>query len=235
MKPSKTSTTFISFKELKSLFEKGHFKSSPDPIPKKVKKTKKQANPENDKRLFMEAMAGVQKISKKGVIEYFIKKRPKKRMENNDEAETLMQLNNLVKHGEGFIIADTPEYIEGAGLGTHPEFPKRLHRGDFSIQAHIDLHGLNVKDAHFAFENFLKDAVKSGKKGVLIIHGRGLSSPAKPVLKTKVHEWLTSGPWRKWTIAFTSARSYDGGAGASYVLLRQRPLTKRFRKKDKVR
>lgn len=231
MKSSKTSVTFKSFKELKSLIGNRNFRFSSHPKVNPTKKTQEKPDPENDRKLFREAMAGVQKISKKGIIENVTKKRPPKRMANKDETETLMQLNNLVKHGEGFIIADTPEYIEGKGVGTHPEFPKRLHRGDFSIQAHIDLHGLNVKDAHGAFEKFLKGAVKSGKKGVLIIHGRGLSSPAKPVLKTKVHEWLTSGPWRKWIIAFTSAKSYDGGAGATYVLLRQRPLTKRFRKK----
>ena len=235
MKPSKTSVTFKSLKDLKSLLEDRSFKLSSNPKVKPIKNTDIKLDHENDHRLFMEAMAGVQKISKKGKIENSAKKKPPKRIKNNDEAETLKQLKNLVKHGEGFIIADTPEYIEGKGYGTHPEFPRRLHRGDFSIQAHIDLHGLNVNDAHSAFEKFLKEAVKSGKKGVLIIHGRGLSSPAKPVLKTKVHEWLTSGPWRKWIIAFTSARSYDGGAGATYVLLRQRPLTKRFRKKHKAR
>jgi DNA-nicking Smr family endonuclease len=73
----------------------------------------------------------------------------------------------------------------------------------------------------------------AGKRSVLIVHGRGLSSPSKPVLKAKVYEWLTSGQWRKWVIAFSSARSYDGGTGATYVLLRQRPLTKRFRKRTK--
>jgi DNA-nicking Smr family endonuclease len=44
-----------------------------------------------------------------------------------------------------------------------------------------------------------------------------------------VSQWLSSGHWRKWVVAFTSARMCDGGAGASYVLLRRRPLTKRHR------
>jgi len=52
-----------------------------------------------------------------------------------------------------------------------------------------------------------------------------------PVLKSKVYQWLTSSPWHKWVVAFTSARLCDGGAGATYVLFRTRPLTKRFRKK----
>jgi len=79
----------------------------------------------------------------------------------------------------------------------------------------------------------LNKSIVAGRRAVLIIHGRGLSSPHEPVLKTKVYQWLTSAPWHKWVIAFTSARLCDGGAGATYVLLRQQPLTKRFRKNKK--
>ncbi|NVM24064.1 MAG: Smr/MutS family protein [Desulfobacterales bacterium] len=146
------------------------------------------------------------------------------------EAEALARLEDLVGGGDGFIISDTPEYVEGIGYGVDPEVAKRLHRGDFSIQAHIDLHGLWVADAREAFEQFFKEAILSGKRAVLVIHGRGLSSPAEPVLKAKVKEWLTCGPWRKWVIAFTSARACDGATGGTYVLLRQRPATKRYRK-----
>jgi len=88
---------------------------------------------------------------------------------------------------------------------------KRLHRGEYSIQAFVDLHGLLAGDAKEVFERFLKWAVTTGKTGVLIIHGRGLSSPSEPVLKKKVVEWLTQGPWRKWVAAYSSARICDGG------------------------
>ena len=39
-----------------------------------------------------------------------------------------------------------------------------------------------------------------------------------------------AGVWRKWILAFTSARLCDGGTGATYVLLRERPYTKRYGK-----
>jgi DNA-nicking Smr family endonuclease len=81
----------------------------------------------------------------------------------------------------------------------------------------------------------MREAVATGKRAVLIIHGRGLSSPALPVLKTRVAEWLTTGYWRKWVVAFTSARRCDGGSGASYVLLRRNPLPKRLRKHQRGR
>jgi len=143
------------------------------------------------------------------------------------EDEALAALRELVRNGKGFVVADTPEYIEGAGYQGSIGLARRLHRGDFSIQAHLDLHGLNVEEAREALDLFLKESVTSGRKAVSVIHGRGLSSPADPVLKNKVIEWLTSGPWRKWVIAYASARACDGGAGATYVLLRRRPYSRR--------
>jgi DNA-nicking Smr family endonuclease len=193
-----------------------------------------QDDPDTDLDMFKKAMADVKKISRGNCLEKIPTKKTPSRFQNTTEAEILMRLENLVKHGTGFVVADTPEYMEGSERDVNPEITKRLHRGDFSVQGHIDLHGLNVDDAHQAFEAFLRQSIAMGKRVVLIIHGRGLSSPAEPILKTKVYEWLTSGPWRKWVMAFSSARWCDGGAGATYVLLRQRPFSKRFSKKWKT-
>ncbi|MCU0559038.1 MAG: Smr/MutS family endonuclease [Desulfobacterales bacterium] len=148
------------------------------------------------------------------------------------EADALDRLAQLVACGEGFRVADTPEYMEGVGCQAPPGITRRLHRGDFAVQAHLDLHGLNAGEAQAAFESFVRQSLLAGKRSLLVIHGRGLSSPADPVLKSKLIQWLTRGPWRKWVIAFTSARLCDGGVGASYVLLRRRPLTKRHRRQD---
>ncbi len=247
MKTSKSSGTFRPFEGLKALLKSKSLKLGPYSVdddkvhPKtrdrqhSVSKTadSKVVKPayENEKKLFLEAMSGVKPIPREDRVERNTTIRLTIGPDNDSEAETLLRLNNLVKFGKGFIVADTPEYIEGTGYRVNPEFAKRLHRGDFSMQAHIDLHGLGVEDARDAFEKFFKDSITTGKRAVLIVHGRGLSSPDKPVLKTKVVEWLTCGPWRKWVIAFSSARSCDGGAGATYVLLRSRPITKRYRKR----
>jgi DNA-nicking Smr family endonuclease len=185
----------------------------------------------SEESAFSEAMEGVKPIARD---KYFTRENAAAHRPDycapQPEEKVIQQLDNLVKYGEGFIISKTPEYIEGIGSGIPPEFAERLHRGDFSIQAHLDLHGLNVAQAKEAFENFLKWALKTGKQGVLIIHGRGISSPGDPVLKTKVKEWLTRSHWRKWIIAFTSAQSYDGGAGATYILLRRRLQRKQLKK-----
>ena len=250
MKTSDTTGIFRPFEELKDLLEKKLLKpglSSDDNFSNisgetRVKKTgvlKSDNNiddtsaPLNERELFLEAMADVEPIHREDRIEPNGMPCISIDSENDTDKEALQQLNNLVNSGEGFVVADTPEYIEGTGYNIHPEITKRLHRGDFSIQAHIDLHGLGVDDARNAFEIFFKESITTGKRAVLVVHGRGLSSPDRPVLKTKVIEWLTRGPWRKWVIAFSSARSCDGGTGATYVLLRQRPLTRRYRKNIK--
>ena len=61
-----------------------------------------------------------------------------------------------------------------------------------------------------------------GRRCVLIVHGRGRNSPdQRPVLKDAVKLWLTRGELGRRVLAFSTARSYDGGSGAMYVLLRR--------------
>jgi DNA-nicking Smr family endonuclease len=229
MKSSKSSFTFRSFQDLKTLLENRplpfleHRRT--DPIDPEEKQ-----NPEMEEELFKKAMEGVRPISRENYIERIFQIELPESSRDKEDAEILEKLADLVKYGRGFHVADTPEYIEGTNYPIHPTVAKRLHRGDYSIQAFVDLHGLLAEDAKEVFEKFLKWAVTTGKTGVLIVHGRGLSSPSEPVLKKKVVEWLTHGPWRKWVAAYASARICDGGAGATYVLLSPRPVSKRLKK-----
>ncbi len=149
-----------------------------------------------------------------------------------EDQEALESLQQLVECGEGFVVAQTSEYMEATGPGACPEIARRLHQGRYAVQDHVDLHGLSVPEAEAVLHDFIRQSLVKGHRTVLVIHGRGLTSPHKPVLKFKVYEWLTQGPLRKHVIAMTSARSCDGGAGASYVLMRRRPMTKRQRKKN---
>lgn len=231
MKPLKSSLRLKSFKELKILIDS-------EIIPKlrlnESKTSTEEITPELEEELFKRAMNGVKPISGKKRIELKTKIEEIKCdfSKRGEEEEVLRRLEGLIKFGEGFNVSDTPEYIEGTGYHVHPEIARRLHKGDFSIQAFVDLHGLTVGEAKEVFDKFLKWATTTGKQGLLVIHGRGLSSPSEPVLKRNVIEWLTKGPWRKWVLAFSSARKCDGGAGATYVLLRLKPVTKRFKIKN---
>lgn len=218
------------FKNLQTLLERKSIRlksARPDVC---VRPSKRAAEPETDQHLFYEAMQGVAPIRRNTSGVFDTVPRAAEPGGGDTRCEALQKLHRLIDCGEGFVIADTPEYAEGVGHHVHPRITRILHEGRFSVQAHIDLHGLNVCEARQAFDGFIEDAVKNGNRTLLVVHGRGLSSPRKPVLKSKVIEWLTSGPWRNWVMAFSSARACDGGTGATYVLLRQRPLTRRHRK-----
>jgi DNA-nicking Smr family endonuclease len=230
MKKSKSSGFNTPFEDLESLLKTKPVPLSTFPVEKVL--LNKKIRYENDEALFEAAMVDVLPIDKKNMIEPEIRDRTVRCPDQRDTADdTILALKNLVFHGKGFDVESTAEYIEGTGPDICREVVKRLHQGKFSIQGFIDLHGLTVAEAQEVFENFLKESVATGKRGVLVVHGRGLSSPNEPVLKTRVYHWLTRGPWRKWIIAFSSARSCDGGAGATYILLRKSPVTKRRRKK----
>jgi len=197
------------------------------------KTTPGPTDPEKDRMIFEEAMADVERLPHNIYAQEPIHVPSASVSANSKESEILRRLEELVRTGKGFVVADTAEYIEGTGYQVNRAVAKKLHRGEFSVQGHIDLHGLSVENAREVFESFLKKSIADGKRMVLVIHGRGLSSPAEPILKTNVFKWLTTGPWRKWVMAFASARLCDGGAGATYVLLRKRPATKRFKKNSR--
>jgi len=232
MNDNRRTGSFKPFKHLGRLLEIDALPKYPGPKLAEGLETDDAGDPASERDLFNAAMNGVtpivqNKYSPDEDLEAVMV--PKKPFRAG--CDVLRRLDELVQSGVGFIVADTPEYHEGIGHRVHPRATRHLHGGRFSIQAHIDLHGLSVPEAERSVDDFLREAIRSGKRAVLIVHGRGLSSPRRPILKTKVRDWLTRGIWRKWVMAFTSARLCDGGAGATYVLLRQRPVTRQFRKK----
>lgn len=102
--------------------------------------------------------------------------------------------------------------------GVGIDVARKLRRGDWSIQAEIDLHGYRTDDAREALATFLREAVRQGLRCVRVVHGKGLGSPGKtPVLKGKVHSWLVQ---KNEVLAFVQARADEGGAGAVVVLLK---------------
>jgi DNA-nicking Smr family endonuclease len=107
---------------------------------------------------------------------------------------------------------------------TRPGVPatilRKLRRGQYRIQAEIDLHGLTVREAKPALRAFLGEALLRGTRCVRIVHGKGLRSGTKgPVLKHVVGGILKH---TGHVLAVVSAPRADGGSGAVYVLLANR-------------
>ena len=112
--------------------------------------------------------------------------------------------------------------MEGIAPGVDLRLAQRLHRGDYAIQAHIDLHGHTVEEAKVVVDRFLTSAYMAGQRCVRLIHGRGLNSKDNvPVLKEQVRIWLSHGRLSRLVLAFATAPLTDGGAGVVYVLLRR--------------
>jgi DNA-nicking Smr family endonuclease len=140
----------------------------------------------------------------------------------NDELEALAHLSDLVSGHAEMDITFTDEYIEGSVAGFSRKLMKQLKRGLFPIQDYVDLHGLTKQDAEVRVRDFLLQSYRLGLRCVLIVHGRGLNSENHiPVLKDRLPAWLNRGPINKIVLAFSTARPYDGGAGAIYVLLKR--------------
>jgi len=138
------------------------------------------------------------------------------------DAEALAELCDIVAGSAPFDLTQTDEHVEGAVVGLDPRLLRRVRAGEFAYQAHLDLHGMTVDEARPAVDTFLAEAYRSGKRCVLIVHGRGLNSKDQvPVLKSRLTSWLARGQFARLILAFTSARPCDGGAGALYVVLRR--------------
>jgi DNA-nicking Smr family endonuclease len=139
-----------------------------------------------------------------------------------EQIEAYTELVDLVA-GEGpFELSCSDEYIDGAVLGISPEILKKLREGYFSYRDCLDLHGLNRAQARSEVRDFITECFAMRHRCLLIIAGRGLNSKDKePVLKNNLPIWLTRAPLKRMILAFASARSYDGGWGAFYVLLRK--------------
>lgn len=138
------------------------------------------------------------------------------------ELEAYDELRALVEGATRFDIADTDQFIEGHAHDLDAGVVRKLKRGEFAVQAHLDLHGLLKDEAKAELEAFLTKSRASGRRCVLVVHGRGLHSKDQvPVLKEALKRWMATARFAQHVLAFATARPHDGGAGAVYVLLRR--------------
>jgi len=128
-------------------------------------------------------------------------------------------INSLLSDEYDSAEIETGEELLHVRPGLQQTVIRKLRRGQYAIEAELDLHGATVTQAREAVDEFLGAARERGKRCVRIIHGKGHSSVGKmPVLKGKVNSWLRQ---KDEVLAFCSARPNDGGTGAVYVLLKR--------------
>ena len=178
--------------------------------------TKKRPPDDNDDQLFRRLMDEVRPLAQDKISPYRQKPaaRPVKRLADEQQVIKDMMSDPLA-HDE----LETGEELLFSRPGIQPNVMRKLRRGQFSLEAELDLHRMTSDEARQAIACFLPQMLQSGKRCVRIIHGKGLGSFNKlPVLKNKVNHWLRQ---RDEVLAFCSAQPVDGGTGAIYVLLRK--------------
>jgi DNA-nicking Smr family endonuclease len=176
----------------------------------------------DDASLFQAAVADARPLADRPAAPRPPRLVPRPRADQREAEEVLQALQDLVEGQAPLSIHETDEAIEGSSEGVDTRLLRQLKRGDFSVQDHLDLHGLTREEAKPVVARFLSEAVAQGKRCVLLIHGRGHGSKDHiPVLKLALSTWLVKASIRKHVLAFCTARSCDGGAGALYVLLRR--------------
>jgi DNA-nicking Smr family endonuclease len=138
------------------------------------------------------------------------------------DLDAIDELRALVRGDAPFDLADSDEFIEGRVQGLDQNVVRKLRRGEFAVQAHLDLHGLTREEAKREVDAFLRASRRAGKRCVLVVHGRGMHSRDQvPVLKEALRGWLATNRFARQVLAFATARPVDGGPGAIYVLLRR--------------
>lgn len=94
---------------------------------------------------------------------------------------------------------------------------RKLRRGDITIRAKLDLHGLRVAQARQALGRFVAQCQSNAHRHALIVHGKGDPAQGRGALKSEVDSWLRGCAE---VVAFCSATPRDGGRGAVYVVIR---------------
>ena len=111
--------------------------------------------------------------------------------------------------------------IEGLADGVARRELDRLRRGDIEVDERLDLHGFKEREARAAVREVLAELWRTGGCCLLVIHGRGLRSAGRPILKEALPKWLEEPPWAGRVRVLVSADPARGGSGATLVLLRR--------------
>ncbi len=175
---------------------------------------------EDDSDVFLRAMAGVKSLDNAGE-----RVEPQKTLERrvpDDEELARMEFESFARGETPFDLTETEEMQAGTAPGVTHELLHSLKNGDFAFRRHLDLHGLSREEAHAALIEFVVASRRDNERCVLVITGRGKSSPdGISVLKETLPRWLSRAPLRGHVLAFCTAKQVHGGPGAFYVLLRR--------------
>lgn len=176
---------------------------------------KKNTITEEDKNTFRNAMRGVKPLiqTKTPTESSYQPKKPIKMRSIEEEPEPTYYFSDYEK----LELVGTEDKLEFFRSGIQHKIIRNLRKGQYNVEAVLDLHGKTIEEARETLGKFLSYCQQNGIRHVIIIHGKGRSH-SKPIIKNKLNHWLRQ---TEQVLAFCSAAPKDGSSGALYVLLRR--------------
>lgn len=168
----------------------------------------------DDEDLFAKAMSVVRPLSKPDKITV---EKPKPKRRPGQKRQTPVSAAASPRITDDLKPDRDPWTLKASGVSQ--EKLKQLGAGRPPIDIETDLHGMTRDEACTALAQMFDIALAERARVLCIVHGRGLHSQGKPVLKEAVYQWLRSGPYASHILA-TIPKPYTGG-GSCLVLLRR--------------
>lgn len=174
---------------------------------------------DEDFKAFQEEMKGVKPIKATKKVDVVAEKVPEPSLIHRRQMAVKVESGSNNPLSEEIIDLVHPldmiEYrTDGVALGVY----RNLKRGQYPIDARLDLHRKKMVEARQEVFQFIQDCRKYDIRSAIILHGKGELSEPKAFLKSCVNTWLKQIPE---VLAFHSAQKHHGGVGALYVLIKK--------------
>ena len=163
-----------------------------------------------EQALFFEAIEGATPLAKRDRVPV-VKPAPSVAAKKRFELPPTTKLTVEVSSGDRYTAR---------AAGVSRAQLAELSHGRIRPEATLDLHGHLAPAAERALAEFLADAQRHLRRCVLIIHGQGLHSDGNSAILRDVVADALIGSLSGMVHAFAAAMPKDGGAGATYVMVK---------------
>jgi len=179
---------------------------------------KKSKISQEDLNAFQEAVKGIKPLSQRKVRLSSPKPSVERKKTPQEEDPSFFD------GSEPHEIVQGDDSIEFKRDGVADKILRKLGKGQYNVEAVLDLHKMTVEQARTAVNSFLHQCLGRKIRTALIVHGKGMPGNP-PILKNQLNCWLRQA---KVVLAFRSASPRHGGKGAVYILLKRSEQEKFF-------
>ena len=113
---------------------------------------------------------------------------------------------------------DLSELILADNSGLDAKSTKKMDKGNFHIEARIDLHGYTIDQAFGELSNFVIQSWNENLRMLLVITGKGRGNMS---IRGMLVQWLNQSAIRPYILRVSVASFKHGSDGAFYVLLKR--------------